>query len=82
MQRGPLAGSVGNSWEGGGGQFRWVGVGETGAQGSRLSPHSFNDDSHSYLKAANLHEKDVLSRKKKKAQGNLRKIDSFGYQST
>ena len=31
MQRGPLAGSVGNSWEGGGGQFRWVGVGETEA---------------------------------------------------
>ena len=42
------------------------GGGNRGAQGSRLSPHSFNDDSHSYLKAANLHEKDVLSRKKKK----------------
>ena len=49
------------------------GGGNRGAQGSRLSPHSFNDDSHSYLKAANLHEKDVLSRKKKKSTGKPQK---------
>lgn len=37
---------------------------------SELSVKSmfFNDDSHSYLKAANLHEKDVLSHQKKKTK--------------
>ena len=32
MQRGPLVWSVGNSWEGGGGQFRGGGVGEHGGE--------------------------------------------------
>lgn len=31
------------------------GWGDTGAQGSRLSPCSFDNDSHSYLKAADFY---------------------------